>query len=44
MLYNGPVIDGHLHVESWFDKDGKDFYAGFDDIQNRSTINKSIIL
>lgn len=35
MLYNGSIIDGHLHVESWFDKDGKDFYAGFDDIQNR---------
>ena len=35
MMYKGPVIDGHLHVNSWFDSEGTDFYAGFDDILSR---------
>ena len=35
MLYTGPVIDGHLHVETWFDANGKDFYTGFDEIAAR---------
>ena len=35
MLYKGPIVDGHLHVNSWYDLEGEDFYAGFDDIEKR---------
>ncbi|MBR4941225.1 MAG: amidohydrolase family protein [Clostridia bacterium] len=38
MKYNGPIIDGHLHVETWFDSEGRSFIEGLDDIQNRRKV------
>ena len=35
MTYRGPIIDGHLHVNSWFDNEGTNFYDGFDNIESR---------
>lgn len=34
MKLDRPVIDGHVHLEKWFDENGKDFFDGFDEMQN----------
>lgn len=43
MKFTRPVIDSHTHLYDWYDKDGRDFFSLFDELQENTGVKAMCI-